>query len=106
MKKLLNYLLLVTFVLTNLVPLTGVKVHKVVSVLFLLLCIVHTAVYWKKLSGKRIALLSVVVLAFASGVLGMIFYQYPIVIALHKAISIVSVFFLAIHIFVFRKRLK
>lgn len=106
MKKILNYLLTAAFILTNMVPLTGVKVHKLASVLFLLLCIVHTCVYWKKLSGKRIALLGVVILAFASGVMGTVFSRYSIIMDLHKAISIASVFFLAIHIFIFRKRLR
>ena len=106
MKKILNYLLLITFILTNLVPLTGLTVHKLVSTAFLLLCAMHTAVYWKKRSGKRVMLLTVVAVSFASGVLGMIFHQYPVVIALHKVVSIASVFFLAIHIFIFRKRLK
>ena len=39
MKKILNAALLVSFILTVLVPLTGVHVHKLASVLFLMLFI-------------------------------------------------------------------
>lgn len=106
-KKLLNYLLLLTFVLTMMVPLTGVPLHKLVSLLFLILCVVHTILYRKKMGAKRYALLAVVMIAFFSGIFGVICYaQYPIVMQFHRAISIASVFFLAIHIFVFHKRLK
>ena len=106
MKKVLNILLLISFVLTNLVPLTGVTVHKAASALFLLLCIVHTIVYRKKCSGKRIGLLTAIVLAFLSGLFGMIFDQIPVILKLHTIISICCVFFLAIHIFVFQRALR
>lgn len=105
-KKILNILLLLTFILTLMVPLTGIMVHKLVSALFLILCIIHTVVYWKKLNKKRIALLGVIFICFVSGILGMIFDQIPMVMAFHKLISIASVFMLAIHIFIFWKRLK
>ena len=104
--KLLNLLLLVTFAVTNLVPLTGVHIHKMASMLFLLLCLIHTVVCRKKLNRKKYALLGIVILAFVSGLLGMIFDQYPLILALHKVISIASVFTLAVHIFVYHKRLK
>ena len=104
-KKILNYLLLITFVLTNLVPLTGIIVHKLASVLFLLLCIVHTVVYHRKLGWKRFGLLALVFAAFLTGIFGIILDHIPLILQLHKAISIASVFFLAIHIFVFHKRL-
>lgn len=45
-KKILNILLLLTFILTLMVPITGIMVHKLVSALFLILCIIHTVVYW------------------------------------------------------------
>lgn len=99
----LNILLLLTFVITIMVPLTGVHVHKLASTLFLILTIVHTIVYRKKLGAKRYLLLGIVIIAFASGLFGMIFDQYTIILTLHKAISIASVFFLAIHIFVYHK---
>lgn len=107
MKKVLNLSLLASFILTILVPLTGIHVHKLSSVIFLLLCIVHTIVYRKKLGTKRYLLLALVVASFATGLFGMILDQYPIVLILHRVLSIAVVFFAAIHIFVFhRKMLK
>lgn len=105
MKKALNLALLVSFAVTVMVPVTGIHIHKLASVIFLLLSIVHTAVYRKKLGAKRYLLLSLVIAAFATGLFGMILDPYPIVLILHRVISITLVFFLAIHIFVFHKRL-
>jgi len=105
-KRILNYLLLITFLVTNLVPLTGLIVHKMASVLFLLLCVIHTLVYRKKLGRKHFGLLAIVFAAFLTGLFGMIYDHIPLILQLHKAISIASVFFLAIHIFVFHRRLK
>ena len=105
MKKALNIALLLSFLVTIMVPLTGVHIHKLASVLFLLLCIVHTIVYRRKLGAKRWLLLCLIVVAFASGLFGMIFDQLPIILILHRCISIALVFFLAIHIFVFHKKL-
>ncbi len=106
MKKLLNIALLVSFLVTVLVPVTGVQIHKLASCLFLVLCLVHTAVYRRKLGLKRYLLLAIVVISFLSGLLGMILDQYPIIMVLHRVISLAVVFFMAIHIFVFHKRLK
>ena len=105
MKKLLNLALLISFIVTVLVPLTGIHIHKLASVLFLLLSIVHTVVYRKKLGLKRWLLLGMILISFASGLFGMILDHIPIVLMLHRVISIVLVFFLAIHIFVFHKKL-
>ena len=102
--KILNILLLISFIVTMMVPLTGLKVHKLVSVIFLLLCVVHTIVYRKKMNGKRWAVLAIIMLAFFSGIFGLILDDIPLVLALHKVISIGSVFILAIHIFVFHKK--
>lgn len=99
-KTTLNFFLFISFIVTVLAPLTGVHVHKMASTLFLLLTIVHTIAYRRTLGAKKYLLLCTVVIAFASGLLGMIFEQIPGILLLHKAISIVSVFFLAIHIFV------
>lgn len=106
MKKLLNIALLVSFLVTIMVPLTGVHIHKLASVIFLLLSLVHTIVYRKKLGAKRWLLLAVVVISFATGLFGMILDHIPIVLILHRTISIALVFFLAIHIFVFHKKLR
>ena len=105
MKKTLNIALLLSFLVTIMVPLTGVHIHKLASVLFLLLSIVHTIVYRKKLGVKRLLLLALIVVSFATGLFGMILDQYPLVLQIHKAVSIAVVFFLAIHIFIFHKRL-
>ena len=101
----LNIALLISFIVTNLAPLTGILVHKLASVIFLLLCIVHAIVYRKKWKARRFGLLALVLAAFLTGLFGMIFDEVPLVLAVHKAVSIGSVFFLAIHIFVFRKRM-
>ena len=105
MKKMLNMGLLVSFIVTIMVPLTGVHVHKMASVLFLLLSCVHTIVYRRKLGAKRWLLLGAVVISFVTGLFSMILDHIPIVLILHRAISIGLVFFLAIHIFVFRRKL-
>ena len=106
MKKLLNLALLISFIVTIMVPLTGVHIHKMASVLFLLLSVVHTIVYRRKLGAKRWLLLGLILLAFATGLFGMILDQFPIVLILHRCISIAVVFFLAIHLFVYRKKLR
>ena len=106
MKRFLNIVLLISFLVTIMVPLTGVHIHKVASVLFLLLSIVHTIVYRKKLGAKRWLLLGLTVISFATGLFGMIQDQVPIVLIFHRCISIALVFFLAIHIFVFHKKLR
>ena len=105
MKKVLNIALLISFVTTIMVPLTGVHVHKLASTLFLLLSIIHTIVYRKKLGAKRCLLLATIIISFAAGLFGMILDQFPMVLILHRTISIVLVFFLAIHIFVFHNRM-
>lgn len=105
-KKILNYLLLITFLVTMMAPLTGIIIHKLASLLFLVLCIIHTVLYRNKMNGKRYGVLIIVAVAFLSGIFGMIFEEIPMILALHKAVSIVSVFFLAIHIFVYHRKLK
>jgi hypothetical protein len=105
MKKVLNISLLISFVVTIMVPLTGVHIHKMASVIFLLLSIVHTIAYRKKLGVKRWLLLGLILVSFTTGLFGMILDQFPIVLILHRVISITLVFFLAIHIFLFHKKL-
>ena len=105
MKKVLNIALLISFVVTIMVPLTGVHIHKMAFVIFLLLSIVHTIAYRKKLGVRRWLLLGLISISFVSGLFGMILDQFPIVLILHRVISIALVFFLAIHIFLFHKNL-
>ena len=106
MKKALNIALLVSFIVTIMAPLTGIHIHKLASVLFLLLSIVHTISYRKKLGTKRWLLLGLIVISFATGLFGMILDQFSIILILHRCGSIALVFFLAIHIFVFHKKLR
>ena len=105
MKRFLNLALLISFIVTVMEPLTGIHIHKLASVLFLLLCIIHTIVYRKNLGTKRLSLLGLIVISFVTGLFGMVLDQFPIILILHRAISIGLVFFLAIHIFVFHKKL-
>lgn len=105
-RKILNYLLLLTFICTIMVPLTGLIVHKLASALFLLLCVVHTIANRERLGGRSFLLLGLVAIAFVSGILGMILEELPLLLALHKGISIVVVFFMAIHIFVYHRKMR
>lgn len=61
------------------VPITGIHIHKMASVLFLLLSMIHTVVYRKSLGAKKWGLLGIAVIAFLTGIFGMILDQYPIV---------------------------
>ena len=106
MKKSLNVALLISFIVTVMVPLTGIHIHKMASVIFLLLSLVHTIVYRKKLGAKRWLLLITIVVSFVTGLFGMILDHVPVVLISHRAISIALIFFLAIHIFAFHKKLK
>ena len=106
MKKILNIALFLSFAVTIMAPITGIHIHKVASVFFLLLSFVHAIVYRKKLGLLRWLLLGMVLICFTSGLFGMILDHIPIILILHRAISIVMVFFLAIHIFAFHKKLR
>ena len=106
MKKILNIALLIGFIVTIMVPLTGVHIHKMASAIFLLLSLVHTVVYRGKLGARRWLLIITVVVSFAAGLFGMILDHIPMVLIFHRAVSITLVFFLAIHIFVFHKKMK
>lgn len=102
MKKILNVFLLISFIITIIVPITGIYVHKLASVVFLILCMLHAVIYRKKMNRKKWLLLAIIWISFVSGVLGMVFDQTVI----HRVVSIVVVFFLAIHIFVFHKKMQ
>lgn len=103
--KLSIFLLLITFVITIMAPITGMVVHKLASTAFLLLCLLHTFVYRKSMNGKRYLALTVILIAFASGILALIYEEVALVVAIHKVVSIVVVFIMAIHIYVFHKRM-
>ena len=103
--KILNFSLLFFLILTILVPITGVHIHKLASTLFLLLCVVHTVKYRKRFGAKYFLLLGIILVSFLTGLFGMIMDQIPMILQLHKVISIAAVAFLAIHIFVFHRNL-
>ena len=103
--KILNLALLVSFILTIMVPLTGIHLHKLFSAVFLLLCLVHTGIFRKKLGKRSLLLLAMVFVCFVTGIFGMILDSYPVVLKLHRGISIAAVFFLAIHIFIYHKKM-
>lgn len=105
MKKTLNIFLLITFVLTLLVPLTGIHIHKLASLLFLLLCLVHTGLHWRKMAARRVIVLGLILASFLTGLFGLLFQEISVILAIHKVISILVVFFLAIHIFVFSSKI-
>lgn len=105
MKKSLNILLLISFITTVMVPVTGLHIHKLAATVFLLLNLIHIVACRKKLNFKRWILLAIILISFISGFVGMILEQMPIILNIHRIISIVVVFFLAIHIFVFHKSL-
>lgn len=105
MKKGLHILLFAVFVLTVMVPLTGIHVHKLSSLLFLVLCIVHAGMCRKKMNVRRFLMAGLIFTAFLTGLLGMIFEEYPFVMSVHKVSSIGIVFFVAIHIFVFKSKI-
>lgn len=48
MRRVLNYLLAISFVLTIMVPITGIIVHKLASTLFLVLALIHVFLYRKR----------------------------------------------------------
>lgn len=104
--KILNLFLLVSFLLTLCAPLTGIIIHKLASAVFLLLCLIHTLIHRKRLKWRGGLILLLVLAAFVSGLLSLIFGQFPLVLALHKMLSIGTACILAIHIFVYHRRLR
>ena len=105
MRKILNYLLAISFIVTILVPITGIKIHKLASTLFLLLALIHVFLYRKKVDYKNILVIVLTVVSFILGILGLVLVEYAIVLTLHRTISIVLVCLLAIHIYRFHRRL-
>lgn len=106
MKKVFHHLLFLTFILTILVPITGIQIHKLASTLFLILSFVHVIYYSKKMTVKKVLLLVLIIISFVTGIFGMIMDDIPVVLNSHKVLSISLVFFLAIHIFVYHKKIR
>ncbi len=105
MKKVLNYLLAISFIVTILVPITGIKIHKLASTLFLLLALIHVFLYRKKVDLRFILIIVLTILSFVLGILGLVLVEYPIMLTLHRTVSIVLIILLAIHIYKFHRRL-
>lgn len=105
MRRVLNYLLAISFVVTIMVPITGIIVHKLASTLFLVLALIHVFLYRKRLDLKYILIIVLTIVSFVLGILGLVMIEYPIVLTLHRTISIVLVCLLAIHIYRFHRRL-
>ena len=105
MKKVLNITLCLSFAVTCMEPVTGTTLHKLAAASFLLLSIFHIVLYRRKLSRKCWLLAAVLLASFVSGLFGMIFDTVPLILTAHRVLSIVLIFFLAIHIFIFRKSL-
>lgn len=105
MRRVLNYLLAISFIVTILVPITGIMVHKLASTLFLLLALIHVFLYRKKLDYKYILVVVLTIVSFILGILGLVLVEYPIVLVLHRTISIVLVCLLAVHIYGLHRRL-
>lgn len=105
MRRVLNYLLAISFVLTIMVPITGIIVHKLASTLFLVLALIHVFLYRKRLDLKYILIIVLTILSFVLGILGLIMVEHPIMLTLHRTVSIVLIILLAIHIYKFHRRL-
>lgn len=105
MRRVLNYLFAISFVVTIMVPITGIIVHKLASTLFLVLALIHVFLYRKRLDYKYILVIVLTIVSFVLGILGLVMIEYPIVLTLHRTISIVLVCLLAIHIYRFHRRL-
>lgn len=105
MRRVLNYLLAISFIVTILAPITGIMVHKLASTLFLVLALIHVFLYRKRLDLKYILIIVLTIVSFVLGILGLVMIEYPIVLTLHRTISIVLVCLLAIHIYRFHRRL-
>ena len=105
MKRILNYLLAISFILTIMVPIMGIIVHKLAATIFLILALIHVFVYRKRLDYKYILIIVLTILSFVLGILGLIMVEHPIILIFHRTISIVLIILLAIHIYKFHRRI-
>lgn len=105
MKRVLNYSLAISFILTIMVPIMGIIVHKLASTLFLILALIHVFLYRKRLDLNYILIIVLTILSFVLGILGLIMVEHPIILILHRIVSIVLIILLAIHIYKFHRRI-
>ena len=61
--------------------------------------------YRKRLNLKYILIIVLIILSFVLGILGLIMVEHPIILLLHRTVSIVLIILLAIHIYKFHRRL-
>ena len=59
----------------------------------------------KRLDLKYILIIVLTILSFVLGILGLIMVEHPIILTLHRTVSIVLIILLAIHIYKFHRRL-
>ena len=83
----------------------GIIVHKLASTLFLVLALIHVFIYRKRLDYKYILIIVLTIVSFVLGILGLVLVEYPIILTLHRIVSIVLIILLAIHIYKFHRRL-
>lgn len=105
MKRILNYLLAISFILTIMVPITGIIVHKLAATLFLILALIHAFIYRKRMDLNYILIIVLTILSFVLGILGLIMVEHSIILTFHRTVSIVLIILLAIHIYKFHRRL-
>ena len=103
MKRILDYSLAISFILTIMVPITGIIVHKLASTLFLVLALIHAFLYRKRLDLNYILIIVLTIVSFVLGILGLIMVEHPIILILHRTVSIVLIILLAIHIYKFHR---
>lgn len=105
MKRIVIYAMLVCFLLTMIEPFTCIYVHKLAAALLFIFALVHTAMYRNKLGKREAQLLAIIIACFFTGLFGIILDQYATLLNFHEVVSIAFVWFLAIHFFIFRRRL-
>ena len=66
---------------------------------------IHVFLYRKKVDYKYVLVIVLTVISFVLGIVGLVMIDHPIVLILHRTISIVLVGLLAIHIYRFHRRL-
>lgn len=54
---------------------------------------------------KYILIIVLTIVSFILGILGLIMVEYPMILILHRTVSIVLIILLAIHIYKFHRRL-
>lgn len=57
------------------------------------------------LDYKYILIIGLTIVSFVLGILGLVLVEYPIMLTLHRIVSIVLIILLAIHIYKFHRRL-